>query len=382
MPLFDYERESISHIDKNEVLPDMYSTNTSEYFIDFEQSMDQLGRLEEMGLFMEYFIAPTFLIWEITSNCPLRCSFCSGDFPNENGDELTSEEKISLAQELIDAKIWGINLSGGEPLLSQDLLTLVNMFSDNGVAVNIVTSGWGMTKEIAKVLSEKNMVGVVFSLDAPREEIHDELRGRKGAFKEALNAIHLLREAGMAYISVESVITQKNIDYIDEMVEFCRDNGISQIRFQPVVLIGRGNERNDLGLSKEQLELLAAKVKDIRNVIFTEIINNVDKPKIQVNLIDQSTHIIYGIKTGRNIGGIIKYDGTLKISAYLHYTFGNIRNSNGFMNIWRNGYNVGWRHPELISTLSSVRNIKDIELAAKNMNYKAKSLDVQIVKPK
>jgi len=379
MPLHDFENEELRQLKEQEdSFPDLYSPQTVVPFMDLEQSLRDLARLDEMGLQFKYFIAPNVLVWELTGGCPLKCPFCISSYPAESDAELTSEEKKALARELVEAKIWGINLSGGEPLLCPDLPWLVDFFTRHEIPTLVVTSGWKLSEDLAAYMMERDeFSGFLFSIDAPVAEVHDELRGREGAFEEAVKGLKMLQRMGKQHVGVECVITQKNIQYMDEMVEFCRSLSVPQLRFQPVVLAGRGADRSDLSLSEKQLRALSNKVRDMRKRLVEEIIAHPEKPRVQVHLGDQTTHIVIGAKTGRNFGGIVKPDGTLRVSGYLHYTFGNIRQAGGFMNLWRDGFKVAWKHPELQEVLAGIKTVQDLERAAKEVNYTVKNLDVR-----
>lgn len=374
MTLWSFEKEQLHYIEGSEKPPDLYSPGLTVPYIDFDSSFQEAERLKAMGLELGRLVAPATLVWELTAKCHLRCVFCSGSFPQDSAAELSTEEKRALAEELVAAKIWGINLSGGEPLLCPDLPWLLDYFTANEVPVNVMTSGWGLTPELAKQLAGHASVAATLSLDAPEPALNDELRGRHGAFDATLSSLRLLRDAGAKVLTLECVVSQRNLGYIEQMMDFCRAEGIRQLRFQPVVLVGRVGEMEGLELSEAQLGQLSHRVQQMRERLYQDA-GPGGVPPLQVNLIDQSTHVVRGLETGFNWGGIIGADGTIKVSVYLSYDFGNLREAGGFMPLWRRGFSVAWRHPDLQKLKGQVRGVKDLERIANQMAYTMKHLD-------
>ncbi len=93
---------------------------------------------------------------------------------------------------------------------------------------------------------------VVISLDSPRPEVNDELRG-EGAFAGAVKAIETALSRGTrTYVNM--AVCRQNLADVEAMLEFCEARGIL-MNAQPVVF-GRAyyeDEARPLGLSDEQI---------------------------------------------------------------------------------------------------------------------------------
>lgn len=323
-----------------------------------------------------YFRAPKTLIWELTGKCELHCSFCFGGYPRKFERELSATEKLNLAHELVAAQIFGINLSGGEPLLCEQLLELVAIFKHAEIPVMLVTSGYGLTKDLTRSLLSHPQLGMSFSLDSCNEQTHDRLRGRVGAYRTVLDGIELLRTCFAEIPSteakpqrfpgllVECVITKHNLAEVEETIEFCQDLGVVHLRIQAVVGVGRGAGLHELLLDTQELLDLKQRIQAVKSLLYQEIVAGLKPPTMQINFVDQATHIRHGIRTGRNPGGIIQPDGTLKVSAYLPYTFGKLGEYQGFMDAWQRGLKAVWQHPRLKADLQNLTTIKDLEQLA------------------
>lgn len=71
------------------------------------------------------FSAPLYVMWELTSGCPNKCIYCYNDSHNRRTQELSSKKKMEIANQLIEAGIFQVCLTGGEPLACPEYLDLL-----------------------------------------------------------------------------------------------------------------------------------------------------------------------------------------------------------------------------------------------------------------
>lgn len=154
------------------------------------------------------FQAPISLVWELTGKCMSNCIYCSGGFPKKTND-MTSEQRMKLADELIAMKIFMISLSGGDPLLCNDLERLVEKFTDAGISTMICSPGLLIDEMQIERLCRNSLVAFNISLDSVNSKINDYQRGREGACDSAKRLISYIDKYGLGKIftSVEMVIT-------------------------------------------------------------------------------------------------------------------------------------------------------------------------------
>jgi MoaA/NifB/PqqE/SkfB family radical SAM enzyme/protein-L-isoaspartate O-methyltransferase len=100
-----------------------------------------------------------------------------------------------------------VTLTGGEPLLREDLPEILQAFDPRSCLV-LGTTGEGLTAERARSLRDSGLFAVGISLDSDQEVEHDRARGRPGAFRSALAALRVARESGL-YPYVVSVATRE-----------------------------------------------------------------------------------------------------------------------------------------------------------------------------
>jgi radical SAM protein with 4Fe4S-binding SPASM domain len=150
---------------------------------------------------------------ELTHRCHRRCAFCYVPElrpvqPN-TGDELTVDELATAAAALVGGTgCNNIQLSGGEPLLRPDLLTIIGRLQATGAKVSIITDGAQLDAHLADDLAALRVGPVQPTLLSGDAEIHDSLRGA-GAFEATTRAIATGAAAGLEVI-VCMVITKVN----------------------------------------------------------------------------------------------------------------------------------------------------------------------------
>ena len=142
---------------------------------------------------------------ELTLACPYRCDTCGSDAGRARPDELSTEDWQRVIQELSELGCERITLMGGEPLVHPGWRRIAVEAARGGLEVEMVTSGVGLTDEVAATMADVPLDSVTVSVDGV-ERVHDSQRRMPGAFRRALDAIGTLRKRGIAV----GVTTQLN----------------------------------------------------------------------------------------------------------------------------------------------------------------------------
>ena len=167
--------------------------------------------------------APIFLSYAMTFRCTNRCAYC--DLP-PSGEELTIEELRPLLDGFRSMGLVRLGLTGGEPLLHPDVGPLIRHCRDIGVLTVMSTNG-ALVRDRIDALEGLDVASV--SVDGGRA-LQDDLRG-SGSFDTAVDAIALLRARGVGVV-LSAVLTARNIDHIDEILEVAEDAGVATV-WQP-----------------------------------------------------------------------------------------------------------------------------------------------------
>jgi Fe-coproporphyrin III synthase len=179
------------------------------------------------------------LFVHLTSKCNLRCAHCytaggAADFLSTVVVKKMIDEAAELGGE-------SVTFSGGEPLLHPQIKDLFRHASRK-MSVSLLTNGTLIDREWALYLSSLRDVRVQISLDGPRREVHDFVRG-KGAFDRTLKAIELLQNAGLGdRIVISTTIMKNNIHGLGDIMGLAENLGVPLVRFLPLRRKGRAVE--------------------------------------------------------------------------------------------------------------------------------------------
>ncbi|NOZ00640.1 MAG: radical SAM protein [Deltaproteobacteria bacterium] len=155
--------------------------------------------------------APAYVLWEITLACNLRCAHCAAGAGRPRRDELTTEEALGLCDELADLGVPSVCMMGGEPLIRRDWPLIAGRLRERGIEVAVITNGWRFNDDAAAEVERLGICQVGTSLDAADPDLHDRLRGRPGAHRMAMEAIHRMAELPLAWRTVITSVSRSNL---------------------------------------------------------------------------------------------------------------------------------------------------------------------------
>lgn len=161
---------------------------------------------------------PLWLLAELTYACPLQCPYCSNplDFALRK-TELTTEEWKRVFAEARQMGSVQLGLSGGEPLVRQDLEELVAHAHELGFYSNLITSAVGMDEERLKALKKAGLDTVQVSFQAASQALSDSIAGTK-AFDHKVAMAKAVKQNEMPLI-LNFVLDRFNIDSLVQILD-------------------------------------------------------------------------------------------------------------------------------------------------------------------
>jgi AdoMet-dependent heme synthase len=192
--------------------------------------------------------------WETTRRCHLQCKHCRGAARDEHYEgELTESEGKSLIDSIASFATPILILTGGEPMLREDIYRLARYATDCSIRVVMSPCGRLINKESAALIKASGMQRISISLDGSNARTHDDFRGVPGAFEAALRGIGFLREAGIEF-QINTTVTKHNRDELEGILDLAKKLGAAV--FNPFFLVptGRGAAIADLELSPAEYE--------------------------------------------------------------------------------------------------------------------------------
>jgi pyrroloquinoline quinone biosynthesis protein E len=160
---------------------------------------------------------PLWLLAELTYRCPLHCVFCYNpvDFA-VHAQELGTDEWLRVLREGRELGAVQLGLSGGEPLLRDDLEVIVGEARRLGYYSNLLTSGVGLTPARAAALKAAGLDHVQLSFQDSTREMNDFLSHTK-TFELKQRVAGILKEQGWPMV-MNVVIHRLNVDHIDRII--------------------------------------------------------------------------------------------------------------------------------------------------------------------
>ncbi len=147
-------------------------------------------------------LPPQEVTWELTDACNLKCEFCSvaANTTNSQMKELTYSEIKNVMNSMKNIGIKSIALSGGEPLVRDDIWDIIALGNEFGFDITLMTNGTLLSKNINRFLQCGGAHSVQISLHAPNPKYHDQIVGVHGSWKKVIEAITSLVEAKIPVI--------------------------------------------------------------------------------------------------------------------------------------------------------------------------------------
>ena len=205
------------------------------------------------------------VVWNITRTCNLRCVHCYSDsMAARYPGELEWEQMQAVVDDLAAYGVPSLLLSGGEPTIHPRFLDLVEYATARGLKLTISTNGTLITPEKAAFLKEQQVAYVGISLDGIGE-IHDEFRGKKGAFNAAVRGFRHCHAVEQK-TGLRLTLTRHNVENIERILDFIEEEQIQRVCFYHLVPAGRGGELQLLGAkeSRGAMDTLIARVESWR----------------------------------------------------------------------------------------------------------------------
>lgn len=192
---------------------------------------------------------PRIVAWEITRRCELKCCHCRGAARDcDYADEFSTEECCKTIDSLAAFSKPMIILTGGEPLMRDDIFEVARYAADSGCRVVLATCGHLLTDDIAHTLKRSGVMAVSVSLDAASPEDHDAFRGIPGAYEKTVAALDPLKAAGIPF-QINTTVSTLNADELPQILENAVQLGAATMDFFFLVPTGRGSEIAKLALS-------------------------------------------------------------------------------------------------------------------------------------
>jgi pyrroloquinoline quinone biosynthesis protein E len=177
---------------------------------------------------------PLGLLAELTHRCPLGCPYCSNPIDLARAStELDTKTWNSVMNEAAALGIAHVHLSGGEPLIRNDLAEITNTAHLAGLYTNLITSAVGLSDQRLTELRAAGLDHVQISFQGTSPDKTDVVAHFKGAFKAKKEAARLVVEEGLA-LTVNAVIHRGNVDEVTAFIDLAEELGAGRLEIAHV----------------------------------------------------------------------------------------------------------------------------------------------------
>ncbi len=192
--------------------------------------------------------------WETTRNCNLSCVHCRASATcGPYTGELDTQASFRLLDQIAEVGRPIVILTGGEPLLREDIFEITRYGTRLGLRMVMAPNGTLVTPEVATGMKESGIQRISVSIDGVTAEQHDRFRGVDGAFAGAMNGIDAAKQAGLEF-QINTTITRLNRDQIPDILTFAEEIGAVALHIFLLVPTGRGKYIIDQAISAQEYE--------------------------------------------------------------------------------------------------------------------------------
>lgn len=269
----------------------------------------------------------------VTYACNFGCDHCESISHPKAEWGLPFETIARLIKEMGEMRVDLLIISGGEPLVRDDLFDIIGLANQQGLKVLLCTNG-SLVERYRTQLARGKLDSVFTSVDG-LEETNDRLRRHPGAFKQTFRAIELLHEHEMGVRSrmVNTMAFPGNLHELEELGDWIMASSATIWRIALALPSGRAKGQDHFCLTDDQIRWVLGFIRDRRRafpVYLSEEVGYVGPWALQVrpkpfSSGDGLSHFTI-MPTGDAIGSGVLHDAT--------YSEGNVMRQS-LRDIWR-----------------------------------------------
>ena len=276
----------------------------------------------------------------------MNCVHCRGG--SERGPypgELSPSKCLDILDQIREVGKPIVILTGGEPVLREDIFELAERGTRIGLRMVMATNGTLLTPALVGKIRESGIKRVSVSIDGGDEDSHDRFRMVPGAFKRAIEGIRLLKKGGVEF-QVNTTITRHNRDNVKDILNMAVELGAVAHHIFLLVPTGRARKMVNQEIDALEYEKLLHWFYEMREEVPLQL--KATCAPHYYRILRQEAHArgekvdfkTYGLDavTRGCLGGtafcFVSHDGIVQPCGYLELNCGDLKESD-FASIWR-----------------------------------------------
>ena len=259
---------------------------------------------------------------DLTYRCNERCIHCYLD--HDDHGEMTTVEIKDLLDQMADAGVFYLTISGGEILMRRDFFEILGHARARTFCVKLKTNGVLIRQKEAQRLRELGVEAVQISIYSHRPEVHDAITKVPGSLRQSIAAVRLLREQGLTVTMANVLMVQNAADY--QGVRALAAELDAKFTIDPTITPMMDGDRSILKLNVDQ----AALQEVFRN---RDLVGNVEEFCAPPRGVDEEALDMLPCSAGHTACYVSPY-GDVYPCVQFPLPSGNVRRTK-FVDIWR-----------------------------------------------
>jgi len=297
----------------------------------------ELWRQRENNLRREHPLQQLF--WECTLQCNLHCRHCGSDCKVQAGlKDMPKEDFLrvldSVAKKCDPHRVFVV-ISGGEPLMRDDLEECCAEIHAKGFPWGMVTNGLYLTPQRFVGLLKAGLRSITISLDG-LEDDHNWMRGHKQSFQNVDKAISMLMQVPQLTFDIVTCVNRRNYRNLNDIKEYLIGKGVKRWRVFSVFPAGRAANDPNMKLSDGEFRGIFEFIRDTRKE--GRIRCNYGCEGFLGNYEGEVRDYFFACQAGVSIGSVL-IDGSISACTSIRadYKQGNIYEDD-FMDVWESRF--------------------------------------------
>jgi len=188
---------------------------------------------------------------DLTYRCNERCIHCYLD--HDDHGEMTTAEIKGLLDQMAEAGVFYLTISGGEILMRRDFFDLLAYARARTFCVKLKTNGVLIREKEAERIRALGVEYVQLSIYSHRPEVHDAITKMPGSLAKSIQAMRLLRQHGIHVIIANVLMVQNAKDYLG-VKALAKELG-AQFIVDPTITPMMDGDRSILSLNVDETAL-------------------------------------------------------------------------------------------------------------------------------
>lgn len=297
----------------------------------------ELWRKREQNMLEEHPLQQLF--WECTLRCNLHCRHCGSDCKTLAGHtDMPKDDFLkvldSVAARTDPHKVFVI-ISGGEPLMREDLEECGAAIYAKGYPWGMVTNGFALSRKRFVALLKAGMHSITISLDGLGED-HNWMRGNPLCFQRVDESISMLVQVPRLISDIVTCVNRRNYPKLTEIKDYLIAKGVRRWRIFTVFPVGRAATDPMMQLTHEEFKGVFEFIKTARKEGLIQVDYGCEG--FLGNYEGEVRNHLFTCQAGVSIGSVL-IDGSISgcTSIRSDYKQGNIYEDD-FMDVWERRY--------------------------------------------